>query len=248
MKLVVEGHDGHVAEVLNEENERLPRMHLGVAHEESERPEAKDIVVTIAEERPPGERQDLVRGHGAEPDDEQHVEHGGAHDGAEAHVGLGEEHAADRREKFRGGTAGGHEGSAGDIRRNLPVVHHLLEGSAEVLVTHQAEAGEHVDDAQGVEEDAPLVIALAVRLGQDEVGRVAIVPRLRRGRRGRREGVIRLETATQVGRAVQLRGGDRLVPRIYGRRILLRRDAAPSAVRVRAEKQTHIQKRLQGHS
>ncbi len=61
----------------------------------------------------------LLCGERAGRDDEEDVEYGRSHDGADAHVRLGDEHADDGGEQLRRGPARGHEGGAGHVGANL---------------------------------------------------------------------------------------------------------------------------------
>ncbi|TNN53168.1 hypothetical protein EYF80_036629 [Liparis tanakae] len=182
----------HVADVAQQQHQALP-PHDGVVQEEDdEHDEVQDVEGHVSEQRPPGQVQHLPGEDGAHADHEQDVEDGRAHDGADAHVAVGDEDADQGGEELRGGASGRHEGGPGHVVGDRQLDGDDLQPGHEELVADDGQGHEHVDHAQEVQ-GHPALLPLLHR--EEVLGVVALpVRRLSGGRRGgRRRGRRRFE-------------------------------------------------------
>ena len=149
--MLIKLHEEDIEEVDAEQEEGLPPSDV-VVHEEEDECDQRDAVEgAVSEQGPPGEVQHCFAEQGAHPDHEEDVEHGRAHDGADAHVGERDEHADDRGEELWRGAPGSHEGRSGHVLADAKLLDDDIERGNEELVTHDGQGHEHVDDAEDVE-------------------------------------------------------------------------------------------------
>ena len=112
---LVVGHEHDVADVQQEQDEGLEPLDGLVPEERHQDDEGHEVVARVTEQRPPSELQHLPGEHSAHADDEEHVEHRGADDGAEPDITLRDEGANERREQLGGAAARSHKGGASHI-------------------------------------------------------------------------------------------------------------------------------------
>ena len=111
----IELHKGHIGYVAREQANAFKIGDVVIQEEDDEHDQAYDVKGHVPKEGPPGEVEDLPGEDGTHPDDKQDVEDGRAHDGADAHVAVGDEDPDDRGEELGGGASGCHEGGPGHI-------------------------------------------------------------------------------------------------------------------------------------
>lgn len=170
-------HEHDVADVEEEQDQRLPPVDDVIREEDDEQSEGRTVEADVTEERPPGELQHVVAEQGAHADDKKDVEDGRTDDGANAHVTIGDENADDAGEELGGAAAGGHEGGARHVRRYGQLLRDDAEWRHEELVTHDSQRHEHVRHAHDVQqhraappilqgEDVPRVVGVRVVVQQ----------------------------------------------------------------------------------
>mmetsp|Transcript_23100 Transcript_23100/g.48921 ORF Transcript_23100/g.48921 Transcript_23100/m.48921 type:complete len:329 (-) Transcript_23100:741-1727(-) len=153
------GHENHVTHVHTQKDERLPPKNLRLreySHQQTENHQAHGVVGAVPKERPPRERQYLLRANGTHADDEQYVEDGAAHDGSDADVAL-LEGADEAGEELGRRPPRRHERRARHVHGEVEVVlaGHLLEGGDEELVADDGQGEEEVEHAEEVEDGQP---------------------------------------------------------------------------------------------
>mmetsp|Transcript_62514 Transcript_62514/g.125221 ORF Transcript_62514/g.125221 Transcript_62514/m.125221 type:complete len:263 (-) Transcript_62514:277-1065(-) len=155
LRLPVFGHEAHVAQVHDEQAHGLPPhdgLPVPISEEPSHHRQSHHVPHAVAEERPPRELQQLFAEDGAAPNHEQHVEHRGADDGADAHV-RAIERADEAGEELWCGAPRRHQGGP---RHVVPYVVPLLdhfERGHKVLVAHNRQGTEHVHNATRQHDD-----------------------------------------------------------------------------------------------
>jgi len=147
LDLAVELHEAHVADVAQQQHQALPPQDGVVQEEDDEHDEVQDVEGHVSEERPPGQVQYLPGEDGAHADHKQDVEDGRAHDGADAHVAVGDEDSDQGGEELRGGASGRHEGGPGHVVGDRQLGGDDLQPGDEELVTDDGQGDEHVDHA-----------------------------------------------------------------------------------------------------
>ena len=116
----VELHEDDVAEVPEEEYQRLIPLDGVVEEEDDENDEGDGVEGGVSYERPGRQLEGFSAGKGTGGDDEEDVEHGAPHDCSDSHVGDGDEDADDGGEELWRRSAGRHEGGAGNIVADPP--------------------------------------------------------------------------------------------------------------------------------
>lgn len=156
LDLLVPLHERDVEQVDGEQGERLVPVNAVVTEEDDERDQTNGVEGAVAEERPPRQGEHRPAEDGAHADHKKDVEHSRADDGADADVVERHEHAYHAGEELGGGAAGGHEGGAGHVVRNVQLLDDDVEGRHKELVAHDGQRDEHVDDAEDVQHDGAL--------------------------------------------------------------------------------------------
>ena len=192
------GHESDVSGVETEQEKRLVPADLLVQEKDDQDQEADAVEGAVAEERPPRQRQHRFAEQGAHADDEENVEDGRAHDGPDAHVVLGHEHADDAGEQLGSAAAGRHERSAGHVVRDLEPFDDDLQRRHEELVADDGQRHEHVHAAGDVQHHGALLPLLL----REQIRREVVLRRRRRRhrRRRRRRHVPRRRWIAAVGR------------------------------------------------
>lgn len=166
LDLLVPLHERDVEQVDAEQGERLVPVNAVVTEEDDERDQTNGVEGAVSEERPPRQGEHRPAEDGAHADHKKDVEHSRADDGADADVVERHEHAYHAGEELGGGAAGGHEGGAGHVVRNVQFLDDDVEGRHKELVAHDGQRDEHVDDAEDVQRDG----ALPPLLHGEEIG------------------------------------------------------------------------------
>ena len=170
----VELHEADVADVAEHQQEALPPHDHAVQEEDHEHDEVQDVEGHVSEQGPPGQVQHLPGEDGTHADHEEDVEDGRAHDGADAHVAVGDEDADQGGEELGGGASGRHEGGPGYVVRNLHVDGDDLQRRNEELIADDGQGDKHVDHAHDVQ-DHPALSSLLHR--EEVLGEIALPAR-----------------------------------------------------------------------
>lgn len=150
LHLGVELHEDDIGGVGQQQRHALPAADVVIQEEDDEHDQVQNVERDVTEKWPPGEVEDLVREDGAHADHEQDVEHGRAHDSADAHVAVWDEHADDGGEELGGGASGRHEGGACYVVWYDQLLGDDRESGHEELITHDGQGDEHVQHAERV--------------------------------------------------------------------------------------------------
>lgn len=146
-------HEQHVSPIQREQHQRFLPVNQTVPETIYQHQQTDRVETTVTEQRPPSQSQRGAGEERASTDHEQDVEHGGAHDRADADVVERHEHADDGREELRGRAAGRHERGTGHVVADREPLDDHIQRRHEELVADDRERNEHVAHADHVEND-----------------------------------------------------------------------------------------------
>ena len=145
--LVVEEHEANVGTVGEAQAGRLDSRYSRVLQDQDHRGDGHAVEQAVAREGLPVELEHKGGEERGATDDAAQVEDGRADDGADAHVVLDGEDAHERGEELWRRRARRHESSAGNVGREAERLGYILERGDKVVVAHDGEPPEHVEDA-----------------------------------------------------------------------------------------------------
>ncbi|GCB82374.1 hypothetical protein scyTo_0022899 [Scyliorhinus torazame] len=119
LNLSVKFHEADVGDVAREQEDTLPPLDHIVQEEYDQQDQVQNVEGDIPEQGPPGQVQHFPGEDGAHSDHKQDVEHSRSHNGANAHVTVGNEDSDERGEEFRGRPPCRHERGPRHIVRNV---------------------------------------------------------------------------------------------------------------------------------
>lgn len=151
LELLIPLHGEHIEGIGQQQQQAFPPDNEAVQEEENEHHQVKDVEGDVTEQGPPGKVEDLSGEEGTGADDKEDVEHSRAHNGADAHIAVGDEDANEGGEQLRGRASSSHERGTCHILRDLQLVRDDTQGWDEVLITHNGQGHKHIHHAKDVQ-------------------------------------------------------------------------------------------------
>lgn len=150
-------HEGHVADVDGEQDEGLPPEDAVIPEEVDQHQQTDAVERAVAEQRPPGERQDRLGEERAHSDHKQDVKHGGANDRTNAHIIERHENANHTGEELGGTATRRHKRRAGHIVRDAELFNDYVKGRHEEFITDNGQRHKHIDHPNDVQDDSAVL-------------------------------------------------------------------------------------------